>query len=93
MAILNGDKIEKLLWENGYDFNLNCGIDGFSYVSVFGANAVVNISEMWQDAEDWYLDTESLLIEVATAKGDVYDDFEPVDDEVSLVNRIVSYGE
>lgn len=93
MSILNGDKIEKLLWENGYDFNLNNGIDGFSYLSVFGSNAVVNISETWQDAEDWYLDTDNLLIEVATAKGHVYDDYEPVDDEVSLVNRIISYGE
>lgn len=93
MSILNGDKIEKLLWENGYDFNLNRGLDGFAYLSVFGSNAVVNISETWQDSEDWHLDTDSMLIEVATSNGEVYDDYEPVEDEVALVARIISYGE
>lgn len=92
MTILSGDKIEKLLWEGGYDFETKTGIDGFSYFEVQGPNFRVTISETWHDATDWYLDSETMMIEVQYAIGGTYDDYDPVTDELDLLARIETYG-
>lgn len=93
MTILNGDKIEKLLWESGFDFQHRTGLDGFSSLEVWSGNMVVVVSETWQDADDWYLDTNTMMLEVKTDSGEQYDDYEPVDSELDLIARIEYYGE
>jgi hypothetical protein len=93
MAILNGDKIEKLLWDSGLDFEHRTGIDGFSSVEVPVGGVVVSVSETWQDAEDWYLDTDTLLFVVTADGEEIREDYEMVSDEVALVQYIASYGE
>lgn len=93
MTILNGDKIEKLLWENGFDFEHRTGIDGFSWLHVWAGQTQVIVSETWQDAEDWHLDTDTLMFEVHTGDGGSFDDYAQVNGEADLVDHIAYFGE
>lgn len=92
MAILSGDKIERLLWENGYDFEHKTGIDGFSSIDVFIGDMVVNISETWEQGDDWHIDPDTLVFEKYHDGQLVDESYEWVEDEASLVDYLAIFG-
>lgn len=92
MTVLNGDKIEHLLWESGFDFYHRTGLDGFSSIEITVGDATVSVSETWQAEDDWHLDTDTLVFE-KFVDGDLIDEsYEEVDDEAALVDYVAVFG-
>lgn len=91
MAQLDGEKIERKLFEEGFEFEQHLDPDTLvRYLKIYAGSAEIRLSEIWEEGDNWYVDTLSLNI--VGAWGDMYVDIDtdPIHDEDSLVLRIVN---
>jgi hypothetical protein len=94
MTALRGDKIESLLWENGFEVRHRLQLQGPSEVEVFADSFSIILGETWVEDGDWMLDGFSTYYECVQG-GEVFD-MGYLDDahtEDDLVARIVEIGE
>lgn len=94
MTALRGDKIESLLWENGFEIQHRRQIEGPSEVEVFADSFSIVLGETWIEDGDWVLDGDSTYFECVQG-GETFDMgyLDDVHSEVDLVARIVEIGE
>lgn len=90
MAQLNGEVIERLLFEEGFEFEIDLDRETMlKSLKITGGNATVTLSEIWEEEDNWYVDTFSL--DLVGEIGNIFVDMttDPIYDEFSLVQRIV----
>ena len=94
MTTLYGDKIESLLWSNGFEFKHLQYIHLNPEIEIFADTFSIILGETWTDEDDWYLDADSIYYELVQG-GETFDMgyLEGVEDEHSLMGRIVEFGE
>lgn len=95
MAVLNGDKIEKLLWENGLDFYHRDGIDDYTDIDITVGDYHVRIGETWIEEDDWHLDTDTMaMARYGYGSGFEYGfcDIEAISDELDLITLLCEMG-
>jgi hypothetical protein len=93
MSELSGDKIESLLWEAGCEVYHNGGLEEVSPIKVTIDNTVVIISEAWFEEGEWFVDTETLVLEKIVDGEKVDEDLAVFDSEEELVEHIVRLGD
>jgi hypothetical protein len=94
MTALHGDKIESLLWENGFEFQHRHSHEGLSEFEIFADTSSIVLAETWSEDGNWFLDADWISYERVQG-GDVFDMgyLESVADERGLVDLIVEMGE
>lgn len=90
--ILAGDKIERLLWENGLDFTFSDWSDAF-HLHINGGGVKLVVADVYGYADDWYLETEDIGIEVWSDGFLIADDYDSFEDEQAFVTKILEYVE
>lgn len=91
MAQLNGEIIERMLFEEGFEFKQELNPDTLiRSLVIYAGSAEVTLSELWDEGDNWYVDTFSLNLigEFGGRFVDMSED--PIYDEHSLVARINS---
>lgn len=93
MTALYGDKIESLLWENGFEFKHLHFFHLSPEVEVFADNHSIILGETYTDDDDWYLSADYLYYELVRG-GETFETgyLDDVEDEDDLINRIVELG-
>jgi hypothetical protein len=94
MTKLRGEKIESLLWENGFEFQHRLPLEGSFEVEVFADSFSIVLGEVWIEDGDWMLDGLSSYFQCVQG-GEVFDMgyLEDAHSESDLVARIVELGE
>lgn len=92
MSELSGEKIERLLWEAGCEVRHNDGMDEVSPISVVMGDTTVVISEAWFEEGNWFLDTDTFVLEKQIYGEKVDEDLSFIEDEVELVKHILTLG-
>lgn len=92
MAALNGDKIERLLWENGVDFDYQWHFTNPEVLFAIGPYVIAN-SDVWEDGLDWYLESEGFTLFLWQDGEIVAEIEESVEDEQEFVDLILSFGD
>ena len=92
MSELSGEKIEGLLWEAGCEVEHDGGMEEISPIKVTVDNTVVIISEAWFEEGEWFVDTETLVLEKIVDGEKVDEDLEVFETEEELVEHIVRLG-
>lgn len=92
MSELSGDKIESLLWEAGCEVYHNGGLEEVSPIKVTIDNTVVIISEAWFEEGEWFVDTDTLVLEKIVDGEKVDEDLDVFSSEEELVEHIVRLG-
>lgn len=67
MAILSGDSVEKVLWDNGFDFTyqtIKMGDDDFEveYFDVTIGDCHLQFLDTWTEGDGWFLDTDNVSV-------------------------------
>lgn len=63
MSTLNGEVIEKLLWENGLDFFHYQNPQGIPGIEIYSAEGNIFVTETFVEDDDWFIDAEYLTID------------------------------
>lgn len=92
MSELSGEKIEELLWEAGCEVEHDGGIEEISPIKVTVGDTVVNISEAWFEEGQWFVDTETMVLEKFVYGEKVDEDLDVVYTEEELVTHILTLG-
>jgi hypothetical protein len=92
MSELSGEKIEGLLWEAGCEVEHDGGIEEISPIKVTIDDTVVIISEAWFEEGEWFVDTETLVLEKIVEGEKVDEDLAVFETEEELVEHIVRLG-
>jgi hypothetical protein len=90
--ILVGDKIEKLLWENGLDFE-HTGPAFSSHLHIVAEGMKFVVADTYGGPDGWYLDTSDIGIEVWSGDVLVDENYSHFDDEEGFVAKILEYVE
>lgn len=93
MSELSGDKIESLLWEAGCEVYHNGGLEEVSPIKVTIDDTVVIISEAWFEEGEWFVDTDTIVLEKIVDGEKVDEDLAVFDSEEELVEHIVRLGD
>lgn len=93
MSELSGEKIEGLLWEAGCEVYHDGGLEEISPIKVIVGETVVIISEAWFEEGEWFVDTDTLVLEKMVDGEKVDEDLEVFDSEEELVEHIVKLGD
>lgn len=92
MSELDGEKIERLLFEEGFEFERKLDDDLVHVLKIYGSGAEITLSELWEEGDNWYVDPFSLVL-IGKFGGtfvDLVDAAFPTYDEESLVGRIAA---
>jgi hypothetical protein len=92
MSELSGEKIEGLLWEAGCEVEHDGGIEEISPIKVTIDDTVVIISEAWFEEGEWFVDTDTLVLEKIVDGEKVDEDLAVFSSEEELVEHIVRLG-
>ena len=92
MSELSGEKIEGLLWEAGCEVEHDGGIEEISPIKVTIDDTVVIISEAWFEEGEWFVDTDTLVLEKIVDGEKVDEDLAVFGSEEELVEHIVRLG-
>ena len=92
MSELSGEKIEGLLWDAGCEVEHDGGMEEISPIKVTVDNTVVIISEAWFEEGEWFVDTDTLVLEKIVDGEKVDEDLEVFETEEELVEHIVRLG-
>lgn len=94
MTTLYGDKIESLLWENGFEFKHRTYIHYTPEIEVFADTYSVFLGDVWTDDDDWYLDTDNIYYTMVR-DGETFAQgyLEDVSDEPDLMTRVMGLEE
>lgn len=90
--ILVGDKIEKLLWENGLDFE-HTGAEYASHLHIEANGVKFVVADTYDSPDGWYLDTSDIGIEVWSNEVLVDESYDLFEDEEAFVSKILGYVE
>lgn len=90
--ILVGDKIEKLLWENGLDFD-HSGWSHTSHLSIVGGGLKFIVTDTYGSPDGWYLETDDIGIEVWSDGVLIAENYGEFEDEEDFVTKILEYVE
>lgn len=93
MSELSGEKIEGLLWEAGCEVEHNGGLDEISPIKVTIDETVVVISEAYFVEGDWFVDTDTMVLEKLVDGEKVDEDLAVFESEEQLVENIVRLGD
>jgi hypothetical protein len=93
MSELSGDKIESLLWEAGCEVYHDGGLEEVTPIKVVIDETVVIISEAWFEEGEWFVDTDTLVLEKIVDGEKVDEDLEVFSSEEELVEHIVRLGD
>lgn len=85
---LDGAKIERLLFEAGYDSEQKEGYEGIPVLEVKGDYATIIMSEPWSKAGDWYIDPKAITLDKFVGDAAIVSEFHSVKDEAELVRII-----
>lgn len=90
MAQLDGEIIERMLFEEGFEFELYLDPDTLiNYLKITGGSATIRLSEIWTEDDNWFIDSYSCNIEADLGDNLIDLSDTPIHDEHSLVARIV----
>lgn len=94
MTALHGDKIETLLWENGFEFQHKQYLYLPSEVEIYAGSFNIILGETWLEEGEWMLDGDSISFELVQG-GDTFATgyLDDTEDEETLIQRIVELGE
>lgn len=92
MTVLDGEKVEALLWDAGYDFEHKIGIEGFTSLEVYMGDTTIVVSETWLEEGDWFVDSNTLILEKIYEGVYTDSDFDIIESEEELVQHIVDLG-
>ncbi|QFG12296.1 Hypothetical Protein OBI_RACECAR_201 [Arthrobacter phage Racecar] len=95
MAELTGEKIESLLWDNGCEARQKYDeeTDSLTITVEDFAGSVITISEAWYERDgEWYVDSDTLVLEMFTDGEKVAEDLTVVYSEEELVQQILKLG-
>lgn len=92
MSELSGEKIEELLWEAGCEVEHAGGLEEISPIKVTVGEIVVIISEAWFEEGQWFVDTDTLILEKLVYGEKVDEDLEVFGSEEELVEHILTLG-
>jgi hypothetical protein len=94
MTALHGDKIESLLWENGFEFQHRQYLYLPSEVEVYSDRHTIILGETWLEEDEWMLDSDHTTFELwqdgELVGGGTLDDPET---EKDFLNQIVTLTE
>lgn len=90
---LSGEKIERLLFEAGFDTELTTGVEGLPVLLIKGDSVEFAISEPWASDGNWYIDPATIVLDVMV-DGQVENTvFPSVDTEEALVEAVENLSE
>lgn len=64
MTALHGDKIESLLWENGFEFQHKQYLYLPSEVEIYTDRHTIVLGETWVEEDEWLLDGDHITFEL-----------------------------
>lgn len=88
MSELSGEKIERLLWKAGFEFEHDEGAVEGTPIKVTAADTVILISEVWFTDGEWFADTDTVVLEKLVDGEKVGEDLDYVNSEEELVEHI-----
>lgn len=92
MSELTGEKIESLLWESGCEARQKLDHDDLLTITVDFIDSEIRISEAWYEDGEWFVDTDTLVLEKFVDGEKVAEDLTVVYSEEELVQRILALG-
>jgi hypothetical protein len=92
MSELSGEKIERLLWEAGSEVSHNDGLEEVSPIKVTVGDTTVIITEAWFEDGDWFVDTDTMILEQLVDGEKVDEDLSIIETEEELVEHILKLG-
>lgn len=94
MTALHGDKIESLLWENGFEFQHKQYLYLPSEIEIYADTFTIVLGETWLEEDEWMLDGDSISFELVQG-GETFEMgyLDDTPDEDSLILHIVELGE
>lgn len=90
--ILDGNKIEKLLWENGLDYEQS-GPESICFLHVYSGAVKIVVADGYVTAEGWQMDAEDIGLEIWRDGELIDENTDTFEDEESLVQKILTYAE
>lgn len=90
---LSGEKIERLLFEAGFDTELTTGTEGLPVLRVKGDGVEFALSEPWATDGNWYIDPATVVLDVVVDGQMQNTVFPTVTTEESLVAAIEDLSE
>ena len=92
MSELTGEKIESLLWENGCEARQVLDEDDLLTIHIPFADSEIRISEGWYEDGEWFVDSDTLVLEKFIDDEKVAEDLTVVYSEEELVQCILTLG-
>jgi hypothetical protein len=92
LSELAGEKIESLLWENGCEARGVLDENDLLTITVDFVESEIRISEGWYEDGEWYVDSDTLVLEKFIDDEKVAEDLTVVYSEEELVQRILALG-
>lgn len=92
MSELSGEKIERLLWNAGSEVEHNDGLEEVSPIKVTVGDTTVIITEAWFEEGDWFVDTNTMMLEALVEGEKVDEDLSVIETEEELVEHILRLG-
>jgi len=93
MSELSGDKIEGLLWDEGCEVEHDGGLEEGTPIKVTVGTTVVLISEAYFEFGEWFVDTDTVVLEKIAEGEKVDEDLDIFSTEEELVEHILRLGE
>lgn len=92
MSVLSGEKIEDLLWSAGCEIEHIEGVEGFNSVHIPVGDSVIVLSEPFFEDSDWFLDSDTIVLEKIVEGEKSDEDLSIPYDEEELVQSILRLG-
>lgn len=90
---LSGDKIERLLFQAGFDSEYTIGPEGLPVVEVRGDDITILVSEPWAAGGTWFISPGTVSVEKVIDDRYVASSFPTVETEDDLVAAIEDFAE
>lgn len=95
MTALHGDKIESLLWENGFEFQHKQYLHLPSDLEIYDhLGGTISLGETWIEEDEWMLDGANIAF-VLYRDGELAEQgyFEETDTEEGVLDQIIALTE
>lgn len=89
---LNGEKIERLLYNAGFDSVHKLGSEGVTILEVQAEGVIILVSETWEADGVWYIDPKSVVLDKVIGDYGIDTIFPAVSTEEELVAAIEEFA-
>lgn len=90
MGTLSGEKIEQLLWKQGFDFK-HKELRGIDCLEIQAGEVEVVLSELWVGDSDWHVDTGLVVLDKVFEDDYIDTEYPSAETEEDLVAAITEY--